>query len=44
MVNIRHGAYFLADFAAGADEHGIDEAGGGEIGFADQASESFGAA
>src|SRR5579864_8228150 len=43
LIDIRHGADFLADFSAGADEHGIDEAGGGELRFADQAAESLSA-
>src|ERR1700719_3737043 len=42
LENVRHGADFLADFSAGADEHGIDEAGRRELGFANQAAESFG--
>src|SRR4029077_8684374 len=43
LINIRHGADFLADLAAGADEHGIDEARSGKLRFADEAAESFGA-
>jgi hypothetical protein len=43
LINIRHGADFLADFAAGADEHGIDESGGRKLCFADESSEGFGA-
>src|SRR6266478_3956790 len=44
LINVRHGADFLADFAAGTDEHGIDEAGSGKLRFADKPAESFGAA
>jgi hypothetical protein len=43
LINIRHGADFLADFAARADEHGIDETGSGKLRFADESAEGFGA-
>jgi hypothetical protein len=43
LINVRHGTDFLADFAAGADEHGIDETGSGKLRFADEAAEGFSA-
>jgi len=44
LVNAGHGADFLADFAARADKHGVDQAGSRKIGFADEAAQSFRAA
>ena len=44
LINVRHRADFLTDLAAGANEHGIDEPGGGQIGFAHKSTEGFGAA
>ena len=39
-----HGADVLADVCAGADEHRVDQAAGGEAGFADEIAKAFGAA
>ena len=39
-----HGGDFLADAFAGADEDGLNERGGGEVGFADEGAQGFGAA
>src|SRR4029077_12813727 len=43
LIDVRHGADFLAHLAAGTDEHGIDEAGSGKLCFADESAQSFGA-